>query len=87
MARHNANDYWLQLCHSIQTSTDTGNAKGIYGGIKKALGPSRKVIAPLKSATGELIQDKTRHMERWVENYAELYSTQNHVTAEALDAI
>ena len=44
-------------------------------------------MTTFKSATGELIQDKTRQMERWVENYAELYSTQNHVIAEAIDAI
>ena len=87
LARHSANDYWLQLCHSIQSSADTGNIRGMYDGIKKALGPQRKVTAPLKSATGDLIHDKTRQMERWVEYYADLYSTQNHVTDLAMGAI
>ena len=34
--RHCANNYWLQLCQSIQTSSDTGNIRGMYDGIKKA---------------------------------------------------
>ena len=33
-ARHCANNYWLQLCQSIQTSSDTGNIRGMYDGIK-----------------------------------------------------
>jgi len=87
LARQCANDYWLQLCQSIQISADTGNIKVMYDGIKKAMGPTKKTTAPLKSATGETIQDKDKQMERWVEHYSELYSRQNHVTDEALYAI
>ena len=32
-ARHCANNYWLQLCQSIQTSSDTGHIRGMYDGI------------------------------------------------------
>ena len=38
-ARHCANIYWLKLCNSIQTAADTGDARGMYEGIKKAIGP------------------------------------------------
>jgi hypothetical protein len=86
LARQCANDYWLQLCQSIQLAADTGNIRGMYDGIKKALGPSKKVIAPLKSSTGEIIRDKAKQMDRWVEHYSELYSQQNHITQDALDA-
>ena len=41
-ARHCANNYWLQLCQSIQTSSDTGNIRGMYDGIKKATSPTIK---------------------------------------------
>ena len=87
LARQCANDYWLPLCQDIQLSSDTGNIKGMYDGIKKALGPTRKITAPLKSKTGEIIQDKGKQMERWVEHYSELYSRQNSVTAAALNAV
>ena len=87
LARQCANDYWLQLCQDIQLSSDTGNIKGMYDGIKKALGPTRKITAPLKSKTGEIIQDKGKQMERWVGQYSELYSRQNSVTAAALSDV
>ena len=65
-ARHCANNYWLQLCDSIQTSSDTGNTRGMYDGIKKATGPTIKKTAPLKTKPGEVITDSNKQMERWV---------------------
>ena len=44
-------------------------------------------IAPLKSATGDAIKDKSKQMECWVEHYSELYSRVNVVSDEALMAI
>ena len=86
-ARHCANNYWLQLCQSIQTSSDTGNIRGMYDGIKKATSPTIKKTAPLKTKSGEVITDSNKQMERWVEHYLELYSTDNTITDEALDTI
>ena len=68
-------------------AVDTGNIKGMYDGIKQALGPIQKEIAPLKSATGEVIQDRAQQMERWLEHYSELYVRENIVTEDALNAI
>ena len=86
-ARHCANNYWLQLCQSIQTSSDTGNIRGMYDGIKKATGPTINKTAPLKTKSGEVITDSNKQMERWVEHYLELYSTENTITDQALDTI
>ena len=65
-ARHCANNYWLQLCQSIHTSSDTGNIRSMYDGIKKATGPTTKKTAPLKAKSGEVITDSNKQMERWV---------------------
>ena len=73
--RHCANTYWLNLCSSIQTAADTGNARGMYEGTKKATGPAPSKSAPLKSKTGEVITDQAKQLERWVEHYLELYAT------------
>ena len=86
-ARRCANDYWLDLCRDIQRSADVGNIRGVYDGIKKALGPLKSKTAPLKSATGEVIKDKAKQMDRWVEHYAELYSRENTITDAAYEAI
>ena len=74
ISRRCANDFWLQLCNHIQVCADTGNLKGMYDGIKQDICPMQSRTAPLKSATGDAIKDKSKQMERWVEHYSELYS-------------
>ena len=64
-----------------------GNIRGMYEGIKKAVGPIQSKTAPLKSSSGEVITDKGQQMERWVEHYSQLYSRDNVVVTSALDAI
>ena len=86
-ARRCANDYWLALCQSIQTSVDMGDIRGMYDGIKKALGPTQSKTAPLKTKTGVVIRDRGEQMERWKEHYSELYSSQTSVSESAIDAI
>ena len=86
-ARHCANDYWTELSEKIQTAAATGNVRGMYDGIKTALGPTQSKTAPLKSTTGEAITDQAQQMNRWVEHYSELYSRENIVTPPALDNI
>ena len=86
-ARRCANVYLLQLSDNIQQASDSGNIRGMYEGIKQATGKSLKKTAPLKSKTGEIITDREKQMSRWVEHYLELYSRENSVTQEALDAI
>ena len=59
----------------------------MYDRIKQAIEPSHSQTAPLKSATGDAINDKSKQMERWVEHYSELYSRVNVVSDEALMAM
>ena len=66
---------------------DTGNLKGMYDGIKQAIGPMQSQIAPLKSATGDAVKDKTKQMECWVKHYSEFYSRVNVVSEEELMAM
>ena len=87
IARHCTNEYWTEHSEMIQMATATGNIRWMYDGIKKALGPMQSKMAPLKSATGEVITDQGRQMERWVEHYSDLYSRENTVTPSALGAI
>ena len=47
--------------------------------------PIQKKSAPLKSATGMIIQDRAQQMECWVQHYSELYSRENVVTEETLN--
>ena len=85
IARKCANDYWTDLCSSIQSAADFGNVRGMYEGMKKAFGPSIIKTAPLKSKAGETITDQAEQMERWAEHYQELYSRENIVTDKATE--
>ena len=87
ISRRCANECWLQLCNHIQVCAVTGNLKGVYDGIKQAIGPIQSRIVPLKYATGDAIKDKSKQMERWVEHYSELYTRVNVVSEEALMAM
>ena len=86
IARKCANDYWQNLCNSIQTSADLGNSRGIYEGMKRALGPSATKTAPLKSKNGEIISEPNKQMERWAEHYSELYSKETVVSDAAIES-
>ena len=55
--------------------------------MKKALGPSARKTAPLKSSTGETITDRSKQMDRWAEHYQDLYLRESVVTEAALNSI
>ena len=55
--------------------------------LKLPLGNQPEKSAPLKSKTGDIIIDKDKQLDRWVEHYLELYSLENSITQEALDSV
>lgn len=75
----------ISACSKIQIAADTGNIKEMHNGIKRALGPTQKKSAPLKTITRELIKNRDKQMQHWVEHYSELYTRENVVTEEALN--
>ena len=76
-----------QLRDSIQSAAASGDIIGMYEGIKTALGPTQSKTSSLETTSGEVITDKGKQMDRWVEHYSELYSKENTVVTSALDAI
>ncbi|XP_060770241.1 uncharacterized protein LOC132881605 [Neoarius graeffei] len=52
----------------------------MYDGMKKAFGPSATKNTPLKFTSGNAITNQSKQMERWAEQYQELYSRENVVT-------
>ena len=82
-----ANEYWTEFSKNIQSVAITGNIRGMYDDIKKALGPTLNKTAPLRSSTGEVIKDRGHQLERWVEHYSDLYSRENTVSTSALDVV
>ena len=79
--------YWTELSRNIQSVAITGNIRGMYDGIRKALEPTLNKSAPLRSSAGEVITDRGHQLERWVEHYSDIYSRENTVSPSALDAV
>ena len=63
-ARCCANESWTKVSENIQSAAITGNIRGMYDGIKKAIGPTLNKTALLRSSTGEVITDKGHQLER-----------------------
>ena len=87
--RRCANEYWPEICASIHFAVETANIKAICTmKSSRHLVLLRKKTGPLNFATGEIIQDRTKQMERWVEHdYSELSARENMASLEALNAI
>ena len=58
-----SNEYWTELSEHIQSTAIMGNIRGMYNGIKKALGPTLNKTAPLRSSTREVITDKRQKLD------------------------
>lgn len=81
-ARRCANEYWQQFSDSVQTAAASGNIRGMYECIKTALSSTQSKTAPLKTTSGEVITDKGKQMDRWLEHYSGLYAKENLELAE-----
>ena len=64
-----------------------GDIREMYQKIKIATGKATQKTAPLKSKSSDIISDKPKQLERWVEHYLELYSHENKISQPALDAL
>lgn len=82
-----ANNYWTNLCRSIEHCQNIGDYRGMYQGIKVATGPTVRKRAAIKDFSGNPITDKIKQLERWVEHYSNLYSVATDVAPDALDAL
>jgi len=54
--RRCANEYWTELSETIRSAAITGNIRGMYNGIKTAMGPVQNKTAPSNPPLGELLQ-------------------------------
>ena len=64
IARCCVNEYWTELSETIQTAAATGNIRGMYDGIKKALGPKQSKMAPSNPPLGKSSLTKA---SRWID--------------------
>ncbi|XP_063531447.1 uncharacterized protein LOC134742328 [Cydia strobilella] len=73
-SRSCANEYWVKLCQSIQQCRDVGDFRGMYQGIKSAIGPTKRKRAAIKDLDGNPITEKAKELDRWAQHYSNLFS-------------
>lgn len=77
----------MSLCAESQSAGDAGNIRGLFEGIKKAIGPTQSKCAPLKTSNGETITVKSKLKLCSVEQYRKLFGGTNFVSPSALNKI
>lgn len=79
--------YWDSLCSSIEAARDSGDTRGMYSGIRAALGPSSQTLGILQRKDGSNITDKAEKLDRWIEHYSELYNEDSNASLEKIQLI
>ncbi|CAG9789168.1 unnamed protein product [Diatraea saccharalis] len=85
--RHSVNEFWVNLCKSIQLCCDAGDFRGMYQGIKCAMRPSGRKKVAIKDIFGNPITEKHKQLERWAQHYSTLYSKEVSIRPETLQCI
>lgn len=79
--------YWQDLSSHIQHCADTGNLRGVYRGIKEAIGPKPRKMAPLLDLDGNTLTDPSQQMSRWVQHFRDLYSSKAPVNLDVINSL
>ena len=75
---------WLELSQKIQLTANTGNIRGMYNGIQKAIEPVQRITSSIKSFTAVILTKKNTN--KWKERW-DIYPRQNAVFQNALDSL
>ena len=67
-ARKCDNKFSLKTSASIQAAANRGYSKSVHEGIKKAAGPTKKLISAFQSITEEILYDRDEQLGRWVQH-------------------
>lgn len=86
-ARRYANSYWLEQCERVQQAADVVSIHCMYDRTKKAIGPTNRSTAPLKTAAGGPLTGASEQMSRWVEHYSYPYGQEQQVTGAGLGSV
>ena len=85
--RRMQNEWWCIKSQEIQRFADQNDYSGLFTAIKSTYGPPQCSVAPLKSASGEMIKDQQGILHRWVEYLSDLLNRVNPVDPNFADRL
>ena len=60
----------LKACARIQAAAERGDTKSVYEGIRKAVGPTKKLTSPYCQKLGEILHSRNEHLGRSVQHFS-----------------
>ena len=81
------NKWWTDKAKEVQGLADINDQHGFYKSIKTIYGPTKRNIAPVRSAEGVLLKDLPAINERWAQHFNTLLNQRNPIDPSILDNI
>ena len=78
---------WTDLSQRIQCCADTGDLRGMYQGIKEAIGPTSKKTVTVLPEDDRSFSDPGKQLDRWADHFSSLYNKDVPVKQEAINAL
>ena len=69
----------------LQQHADEHNSKKFFDGLKVVYGPSSNAMAPVRSADGTLLTEKSDIVQRWSDHFSQLLNRPSQIDQQALD--
>lgn len=76
--------WWENKAADLQQYADEHNSKKFFAGLKDVYGPSSNAMAPVRSADGTLLTEKSDIIQRWSEHFSQLLNRPSQIDQQAI---
>ena len=77
--RRMENQWWEDKAAELQQYADENNYKKFFAGLKTVYGPSSNAYAPVRSAHGTLLTEKSDIIQRWSDHFNQLLNRPSQI--------
>ncbi|XP_014777027.1 uncharacterized protein LOC106873996 [Octopus bimaculoides] len=76
--------WWENKAAELQRHADEHNSKKFFAGLKDVYGPTLNAMAPVRSADGTLLTEKSDIIQRWSEHVSQLLNRPSQIDQHAI---
>ena len=76
--------WWENKAAELQQYADEHNPKKFFAGLKNVYGPTSNAMAPVRSADGTLLTEKSDIIQRWSEHFNQLLNRASQIDQQAI---
>ena len=76
--------WWKAKAAELQQHADEHNSKKFFDGLKAVYSPSSNAMAPVRSADGTLLTEKSDIVQRWSDHFSQLLNRPSQIDQEAI---